>query len=290
MIHPAIPEHLASSTGYPEKKFVASILTSGCINKVYKIQAGRDTFVLKLNSSMAFPGMFDAEFKGLELLQSAGALHIPKPISCFTVNENQCLFLEFIDSGRRKSDFFEDFGRKLAILHKHSAEQFGLNHDNYIGSLLQSNRKHTSWASFFSEERLLPQFKLALDGGMLDSDAGKRLNSLCGQLVNIFPEETPALLHGDLWSGNYMTGPDGYAAVFDPAVYYGHREMDLAMSKLFGGFAPEFYEAYHKEFPLAQGWEERMEICQLYPLLVHVNLFGAGYSQPVKSILRHWAE
>ena len=162
---------------------------------------------------------------------------------------------------------------------------FGLDHDNYIGSLPQSNHQHTSWVEFFIEERLEKQIALAKNSGALNNSTIQQFNNLFKRLKEIIPEEKPSLLHGDLWNGNYMLAADGCACLIDAAVYYDHREMDLAMTRLFGGFPEEFYESYHETFPLSSGFEERVDIHNLYPLLVHVNLFGGSYISQVKSVL-----
>lgn len=137
-------------------------------------------------------------------------------------------------------------------------------------------------------ERLQPLVKLAYDSGLLDGQDARRMEILYKKLPEILPVEPPSLIHGDLWSGNYMVGNDGNPCIIDPAVYYGHREMDIAMSKLFGGFSPEFYRAYNEEYPMVKGWEKRVELNQLYPLLVHVNLFGEGYNRQVRQILKDY--
>jgi fructosamine-3-kinase len=141
---------------------------------------------------------------------------------------------------------------------------------------------------FFAFNRLMPLVKQAYDRCVLEKATVKQLEKLCKRLPAIFPEEPPALLHGDLWSGNYMVGPDGKPCIYDPAVYYGHREMDLAMTRLFGGFDTRFYYAYEHIHPLAKGWQQRIGICQLYPMLVHALLFGGSYADSIKGVLNEW--
>jgi fructosamine-3-kinase len=196
--------------------------------------------------------------------------------------------MDFLETGSRRSTFWEDFGRALAQLHRKSQESFGLEHDNYIGSLPQSNKTHASWSEFFIQERLEAQLKRARDRNKIGGDILLRMEKLFHRLEGLFPFEPPALLHGDLWSGNFFCGVDGEACIFDPAVYFGHREMDIGMSKLFGGFDPAFYQAYNAEWPLGDDWENRVDIANLYPLLVHVNLFGGGYLSQVRSILQRF--
>ena len=168
-----------------------------------------------------------------------------------------------------------------------SAVSFGLDHDNYIGSLAQSNKKHADWISFFMEERIRPQLKLAMDKKLIDEGTVKQFDKLFDHFDRLIPKEKPALLHGDLWNGNFLVSDSSRAALIDPAVYFGHREMDLAMTTLFGGFDSEFYRAYDEVFPLEKGFEKRVDIHNLYPLLVHVNLFGGGYVRQVKAVLNN---
>jgi len=257
----------------------------GCINQAHKNDTSAGNFFLKWNDANAYPGMFEAEAKGLNLLRSAHATYIPEVISTGEAEAKSFIILEFIEAGKRIKNFWQDFGEKLANLHKHSSNSFGLDHDNYIGSLPQSNKTHSSWTEFFIHERLEKQISLAKDTGAITDSVIKQFNNLFERLPEIIPSENPSLLHGDLWNGNYMTAPDGAACLIDPAVYYGHREMDLSMTKLFGGFSNEFYESYHSTFPLQPGFEKRIPIHNLYPLMVHVNLFGGGYMQQVRDIL-----
>ena len=229
--------------------------------------------------------MFEAEAKGLSLLHSTGTIKIPEVILTGEAEGKSYLVLEYIEAGRRRKDFYQDFGIKLAALHRHSSSAFGLDHDNYIGSLPQSNSQHSSWVEFFITERLQKQIALARNSGVISNSTIQQFNNLFRSLPEFIPDERPSLIHGDLWNGNYMMAADGSACLIDPAVYYGHREMDLGMSGLFGGFSQEFYESYHEAFPLAPGFEERVDIHNLYPLMVHVNLFGGGYLSQVKSVL-----
>jgi len=263
-------------------------VSGGSINKAYKLETNSGNYFLKINSASEYPLMFVAEAKGLELLRSAGELFVPAAVSTGEEGDDAFIIMDFIEQGKRAKDFFFDFGRRLARLHKHSAERFGLAYDNYIGSLPQSNTAHESWADFFIQERLERQLKLGRDSGALGSSLVQGFGRLFRRLEEIFPVERPSLVHGDLWSGNYMTGPDGTACLFDPAVYYGHREMDIAMSRLFGGFDRDFYLGYNEDFPMEKGWEQRSDICNLYPLLVHANLFGGGYASQVEAIIRRF--
>ena len=256
-------------------------LSGGCINRAECIKTSFGDFCVKFNSKKQYPGMFEAEGKGLELLASAGAISIPGVVGAGSSEDVSFLVLEYIPTGVMAKGFWEDFGRSMAILHSISATQFGLDHDNYIGSLGQRNTQSNSWPQFFIKHRLEAQVQMA----NISSATKDMFEQLYARIDSLFPDEPPALLHGDLWSGNYMVGPDGKPVIIDPAVYYGNREMDLGMTRLFGGFDSAFYTAYNEEYPLEPGWEDRLDICNLYPLMVHVNLFGGGYLSQVQSIL-----
>ena len=230
--------------------------------------------------------MFEKETAGLRILASANAVGVPEVVSWGQKDDTAFLILQFIESTSKRPDFWERFAEELAILHHNKADYFGLDHNNYIGSLQQSNRKCDNWPDFFREERLERQVKVARDDGKIETDIVRAFNRFYVKLPELFPDEPPALVHGDLWSGNFMVSEEGKPVIIDPAVYYGHREMDLGMSQLFGGFPPQFYEAYHRFYPLEKGWQQRMDYCNLYPLMVHVNLFGGGYAESVQTILR----
>jgi protein-ribulosamine 3-kinase len=257
----------------------------GSINEAFCLESKEGKYFLKWNDAASYPGMFEAEKSGLDLLRSAGAIQIPVVIATSVAGPGSFLLMEWIEPGIRKKSFWSDFGKSLARLHRVTAEKFGLGNDNYIGSLPQSNSRHTSWTDFFIRERIEPQMKRAVDSGKTNGPISQLAN-LYKRLPEIIPDEKPSLIHGDLWNGNFLVAADGAACLIDPAVYYGHREMDLAMSRLFGGFDSEFYRGYQEEFPLEKGFDSRIDIHNLYPLLVHVNLFGGGYVQQVESILR----
>jgi len=262
-----------------------SYVGGGSINETFRLSTTSGEFFVKKNSASRYPGMFEKEALGINLLAKADEILVPEVLTYGQGKRDSFLILDFIESGNHKPDFWEEFARNLGNLHKHSAEYFGLDHDNYIGSLPQSNKKHIKWNDFFREERLSFQVKLARDSGMIGYTDTKMFDRFYSKLDEIFPEEPPSLIHGDLWGGNYMVNGSGDPVIIDPAVYYGHREMDLGMSKLFGGFDQNFYRNYNEYFPLEKDWEQRLEYCNLYPLMVHVNLFGGSYLNSVKAIL-----
>ena len=267
-----------------EQRIVAQTpLHGGDINSAVRLDMDSgERFFLKWNKSV--PGdMFKAEAKGLELLASAEtALRIPE---VYVAGED-FLLLEFIEESNSGASF--DFGVQLARMHRKSNELFGLEHSNYIGRLPQSNKYHPDWLEFFMRERLEPQVKMAVDTGKISKDLISIFDRVMNYTYVIFPNEPPALLHGDLWGGNYMFTADGTASIYDPAVYFGHREMDIAMTHLFGGFEADFYNGYNEEYPLEKGIEERIKLCNLYPILVHANLFGGSYAGQAEAILRRF--
>jgi fructosamine-3-kinase len=229
--------------------------------------------------------MFLNEANGLKELRKAECITVPEVIA----SDRQFLILELIVPGRRQNDFDTVFGRQFAQLHKYTSETFGFYEDNFIGATPQKNipsgqEKH-NWTEFYFNKRLLFQYHLAEKNGYATPELRSAFKIIEKNIVKILngSEEPPSLLHGDLWSGNYITGKNGEPVLIDPAVYYGHREADLAMTYLFGGFGTEFYRSYNETYPLKENWEHRLNIYKLYHVLNHLNLFGMGYySQAVR--------
>jgi fructosamine-3-kinase len=201
------------------------------------------------------------------------------------------LVLEWLPPVRPQnpSQFAEKLGEGLATLHLQMADQYGLDRDNFIGSLPQENQQENGWARFYAEHRILFQMEIARQVGRLTPERERLLNTLCQNMSQLAPDDPPAsLLHGDLWGGNYLGTTHDVPVIYDPAVYYGHREVEMAFTELFGGFPTRFYDAYNAVYPLDQGYAERKALYQLYPLMVHMNLFGGGYIGQVDRILRHY--
>lgn len=229
--------------------------------------------------------MFATEATGLLLLARATSLHIPRVIYHGEAGSFQFLLLENVAEGKRGGSYWRELGTGLAQLHQISADKFGLDHNNYIGSLRQFNSQKSSWIEFFVQLRLREQLKVAQDGGRIDNGLSGKIDILLGKLGGLLVEEPPSLLHGDLWAGNVMTNSKGQPVLIDPAVYFGNREVDLAMTSLFSGFDKAFLDQYHEAFPLLPGYEDRLDLYNLYPLLVHVNLFGGVYAGQVNAIV-----
>lgn len=277
---------IEAHSGHEAEVYRVSIVGGGSINDARRIETSEGNFFAKINTAIEYPGMFEAEFRGLKFLSDNSSFKIPQPMSTGITEEIQWILMENINSTKKREDFWELFGRRLAEMHLNHGDLFGLEYDNYLGSLVQRNDERKDWTSFFAEMRLLPQLEMAEANDLMSSEMLRLFDKLFSKLEGFFPEEPPSTIHGDLWTGNFMTDSSGEAVIFDPAVYYGHREMDLGMSKLFGGFDSRFYGAYHEVYPIEKGWEERMHIANLYPLLAHLNLFGGSYSSQITTILR----
>lgn len=263
--------------------------SGGSINQAAIVTCRGERLFVKWNRAHTYPGMFEAEAKGLQLLSSVGGALVPDVVAVEQDEQLAWLVLEAIEPGHGSSRAATRLGEMLARMHQQTHRQFGLDHHNYMGSLTQSNRHHATWHDFFIGERLSPQIAMGQDNGMLSGADRAVFEKLFLRLLSLVPHEPPALVHGDLWSGNFLWGAGDQPWLIDPAVAYNHRETDIAMSMLFGGFPHTFYEAYHHHYPLEPGWKQRVEIHQLYPLLVHLNLFGSGYRPQITAILRRFA-
>lgn len=258
-------------------------LTGGCINDCFKVVTGRAIFFAKINKRS---DMLLKEAAGLRALSNACAIDVPEIIHVGDQDEFSVLILSFIEEGKKDKDFWENFGRDMAALHQTTSSHFGYEHDNYIGSLVQRNALNDEWINFFIKQRLEPQLDQAEKKGRLGKQEKNDFEKLYKKLPGILPKCSPSLLHGDFWSGNFISNSGGRGTILDPAVYFGCHEVDLAMSRLFGGFDSDFYDAYFEVFPVEPGFNERVDIYNLYPLLVHVNLFGGGYLSSVKTIVK----
>lgn len=254
-----------------------------------RLADGREVLV-KWNAG-ALPGLFTGERRGLELLRRAGTVRIPEVLASAEPAGSRPGFIvmEWLGRGSSSPAIAESLGRGLAAMHRVTAERYGLDHDNYIGANPQPNRQTDDWVTFFREQRLGFQMELAGKQGYLNRRRATWLEKLLARLDDWLPAQPPAsLLHGDLWGGNWLATASGEPALIDPAVYYGHREAELAFTELFGGFPAAFYRAYNQDWPLDEGYDERRDLYNLYHLLNHLNLFGEGYGGQVDSILRRY--
>lgn len=236
-------------------------------------------------------GLFSAERRGLELLRLAGALRVPQVLAQSEALDGcpSFIVLEWLGSGASTPNVAEALGERLVALHRVTASEYGLDHNNFIGANPQPNTTDGNWVNFFQEQRLGFQMELAGEKGRLPTTRARLLEKLIAGLGEWLPAIPPAsLLHGDLWGGNWLTAASGEPALIDPAVYYGHREADLAFTELFGGFSTDFYAAYNQAWPLDSGYQERKDLYNLYHLLNHLNLFGEGYGSSVDSVLRRY--
>ena len=282
-------EAALGSSDRPATIVSADGVGGGCVSPVARITLEKgDRFFLKWAGPAHPPGLLAAEARGLELLRRTGTVRVPEVVATPSAGD-EWLLLEWIDAGRASPASWRALGEELAALHACRGDVFGGAEDNYIGPLPQSNVARTDWAEFWRENRLRPQLERALDTGALDTGDARRFDALFGVLdstIGVGDQEGPSVVHGDLWNGNVHMAADGAPAVIDPSAYHGHREVDLAMADLFGGFGSGFREAYESSWPLEPGYPVRRAVYQLYYLLVHVNLFGAGYVSGCRNALQ----
>ena len=283
-------QQLAAHLNRPVHTLRTEPVSGGSINDTYRLgTASQDAFFLKCNDAGRFPGLFEKEKNGLQHIAVQDCIAVPAVIFCGIHDRHQLLVLEWIEPGRTTPAFWQRFGEQLARLHRCTSGHFGFAEDNYMGALPQLNTPAASWTGFFVRWRLEPQVRLAVDKKLLPDTAARSFEQLYARLDNRFTTEPPSLLHGDLWSGNFLCNKQATPVLADPAVYYGHRSMDLAMTTLFGGFDNTFYEAYHYHFPLPPDHREQWQLCNLYPLLIHLNLFGTGYLPDILATLKKLA-
>ncbi|MEL6560527.1 MAG: fructosamine kinase family protein [Bacteroidota bacterium] len=263
----------------------------GCINNGLVVVCDeRDTpvkYFIKWNEDQ-IEDLFEKEALGLSILGARSNFTIPTVLGHGSYGTRNFLILEYIESGHANQDFWTSFGEQLADMHRVSHQQYGLDHPNYIGKLPQANHEQSNWIDFFISNRLEPQLGMAVYHNRISSAFAKKFKYLYSQLPGILTNEPPALLHGDLWSGNFMVNHNGRACLIDPAVYYGHREIEIAFTQLFGGFDNRFYQSYQESYPLEPDFSTRAEIYNLYPLLVHVNLFGESYLSGIERAIRKY--
>lgn len=280
-----IVDAIAAATGRPFRLERAVTVGGGCINQAYRLEGEGGPYFVKLNSADGLE-MFEAEAEGLQAMADTRTVRVPAPVCHGSSGGAAWLVLEYLALGREGGDSMARFGRELARMHRASAGRFGWHRDNTIGSTPQRNTWTGDWLEFWRDQRLGFQLDLAARqgyGGALQ----RKGRDLLAALPAVLGDHAPAasLLHGDLWSGNYSVTEAGEPMIFDPAVYYGDREADLAMTELFGPFAPGFYAAYREEWPLEPGYERRRTLYNLYHVLNHLNLFGGGYGSQAERMM-----
>lgn len=285
---PTLSDKLQNNTGL--RIFGAESVSGGSINRAARIETDQGLFFLKWNQQ-APADMFEREADGLNRLARATTGLVIPAIHSWAPPEEEApgyLLMDYIQSDNGSTRAFQQLGERLAQLHELTAPQFGLDVDNYIGRLPQSNRKYDSWTQFFIRERIEPRLQQAVNQQGLNRSLLTNWSRLAGRLEDVFPPAQPSLLHGDLWSGNFLFNQEQEPVLIDPAVYFGHPEMELAFTRMFGGFSSEFYDAYESVHPLPSGFPDRVPIYNFYPLLVHANLFGGGYLQQSTDFLKRF--
>lgn len=267
-----------------------SRLGGGCINAATRVVLDDGTELLVKQNDRRFEGLFHGEARGLLSLRSDDGPRVPVPLACGIDESTQFIVMEYVAQGRKGRGFYGDFGARLAALHaSNRSVHFGFESNNHIGSTVQNNPLTESWIEFFRLHRLGFQIDLAESRGVAPTSLVRGVRKLMERLPEYLVEpEAASILHGDLWGGNHMADSDGTPVIFDPAVYYGHREADLAMTELFGRFDASFYEAYQEAFPLQRGYEERKELYNLYHVLNHLNIFGGGYVASAQGIVSRY--
>lgn len=260
-------------------------VTGGDISRAYKIESSHNTYFLKANDKASALKMFQQEANALQTISKTKTIKSPQVIQVASFENQSYILMEYVESKTPSNQDMALFGEQLAHLHLTHSDAFGFETDNFIGSLPQSNTTHNNWLDFYIEERLVPQLKIAIQRQLLSPAEVPDLSAMKLKTADIFKDVQPSLLHGDLWSGNYLISKDGTPYLIDPATYFGHSEVDIAMSLLFGGFGDSFYQAYHTVIPKETHTKARIELYQLYYLLVHLNLFGSSYYNSVKRII-----
>lgn len=274
----AIESSISSALGIRFTVCSAQAVGGGCINDAAWLEGPSGRFFVKL-SEAGMADMFAAEAAGLEAIRQTGAIRAPSPICSGSDQGRSWLAMDFLDLVSPRKNTSVLFGEQLAALHRHSADTFGFHRDNYIGSTKQPNDTQADWVNFVTHQRIGWQLNLARQNGASNKllDSGQRLLDGIAAFFDTH-QPIPSLLHGDLWSGNWGCTPEGAPVIFDPAVYFGDREADLAMTELFGGFDDRFYQSYRHFWALDPGYKTRKVLYNLYHILNHYNLFGGGYA------------
>lgn len=276
--------HIADKLNISIKNYRS--VTGGDISRAFLLETSHEKFFIKINQTPQAYQMFQIEKQALETIQKTKTIATPNVILCGKVDTDAFLLLEFIETKRPNSKELALLGKQIAELHLTTSDYFGWDAHNFIGSLPQSNKKHTNWTSFYLKERIFPQLEMAHQQGLISKQEIPNYHHAETRCESFFDQVQPALLHGDLWSGNFLIRADGTPFLIDPALYFGHSMMDIAMSKLFGGFGDSFYSAYHQIIRPEPQASQLVDLYQLYYLLVHLNLFGRSYYASCQTILQ----
>jgi|SRR5690606_12328730 protein-ribulosamine 3-kinase len=278
---------LEESLRKPVKVLDIKVKSGGCISHAAEIVTSEGRFFMKWLQASG-PSMYATEWRDLSHLYGKSSLKIPQPLYQGETQGQYYFVMEALDVVTDTSAYWEHLGFGLAELHRNTAPEHGLNYNNFIGRLPQRNNTYASWHTFFVEERLNVQLEMALERRLVDIGFAKKFTQIYQKIPELLPALPPSLLHGDLWSGNILATKGDIAALIDPAVYYGSREIELAFTYLFGGFDDRFYSSYHEAFPLPSGFRSRVDIYNLYPLMVHVNIFGVSYLKAVQDTINRY--
>ena len=286
-MNPELKTHLEAVLGSKVLRYKS--VSGGDIANAYAIETATNLFFVKTSSKPWAEELFRSESRGLKQLKATKTIKVPQVYAEGILDPIGYLVLEFIESKRPSSKDFERLGQQLAALHQvPQPNQFGAPIDNYIGHLPQSNTMKSRWATFYVEQRLLPQIHLAQNKGLLKSEtmpSKAKMEEICSYISG---DVISSLLHGDLWAGNFLIALDGTPVLIDPSTYVGHSEVDLAMSRLFGGFGASFYDAYYELIAPHPEQKDLISIYQLYYLLVHLSLFGSSYKNSVLGIINKY--
>jgi len=276
-----LEQAIAAAVGGSVAIRAAHTVSGGCIHRSFRLDTDRGLYFLKLNDA-ALADALSAEIDGLQALQRAG-MRVPTPIAHGTLANDAYLVMEHLSLGAWRPETQRCLGEALARLHHDTQPRYGWHRANYIGATPQRNDWHDDWSRFWSTQRLQPQLQLAARNGY---EFGNLSVALSETIRAVLADRPSALLHGDLWNGNAGALADGAPVLFDPAVYCGDPETDLAMTELFGGFGAAFYDGYRAVRDIEPGYETRKHVYNLYHVLNHLNLFGAGYSRQAESLMR----
>lgn len=263
-------------------------LGGGEYNQKYKLISEQGIFFVKVQDAGKYGKVFDKEIEGIEAIIKTNVFRMVQPVGVTSLDGFEFFVTEFVESAPKDKNFWSIFGSSLAQLHKVSARNFGYNSDNYIGYSPQTNHRLSSWSQFYLKYRLIPHIRTASEKSFLDDNLLKKFEKYCQIAELIFPEESPALLHGNVNAQNILADADGLPISCNPSVYYGHREMDLARTKHIGSLPKEFYEAYHEAYPLQNDWELRLDFYKMYYDLVNLNTNGTPYLPNIVANLNKW--